>query len=246
MSTNGTGTPGQLGGHLAILARSVARSLEEFAHAIEADAGDPVVVADDELRDPGQDHNLGVRQRQIVDVPGLADEGGVKTATIASSIGYEVPNTYSTLQALVRQGIVEMVPDKEPQHWRLARRYRSNGPAFMRLASHVDSGEWTTYGDISIAVMGSPKGARGVGRAAAMLPDFPNPHRVLMNGGEINDSWRSAEGLGPEECRRRLEAEGVGFGDDGRADRARSVDWHELMRRDAQSNLDQPTQGEAE
>lgn len=238
MSTNSTSSHSPLDGHLATLARHIARGLEEFAHAVEAESGEPVVLGDEEVRDPAQDHNLGARQRQIVDVAGLADEGGLKTGTIATAISYEVPNTYSTLQALARQGIVELVPDKEPQHWRLARRYRSNAPAFMRIAKHVGAGEWTTYGDISIAVMGHHNGSRGVGRSAAKLPDFPNPHRVLMNGGVINTSWRSEDGLGPEECQRRLEQEGIAFDDEGRADRARHIDWHELMRRDAQANLD--------
>lgn len=225
--------------HLARLARQIANSLNEFAIALEEEDDTQLLQELEVVAEPARDHNLGSRQRQIVELPGLATEDGMKTASIATSIDYEVPNTYSTLQALARAGIVEQVADKEPQHWRLARRYRSNAPAYMRIAAHVLRGEWTTYGDISIAVMGSPKGARGVGRAAATLPDFPNPHRVLMEGGTVNPNWRSDDGLGPEECERRLREEGVRLDDEGRADRAQRVAWEELMRRDAVASLDE-------
>jgi alkylated DNA nucleotide flippase Atl1 len=225
--------------HLARLARQIAKSLNEFAAALEDEVDEQAFEQVAEVAEPARDHNLGTRQRQIVELPGLATEDGMKTASIATSIDYEVPNTYSTLQALARAGIVEQVPDKEPQHWRLARRYRSNAPAFMRIAAHVRRGEWTTYGDISIAVMGSPKGARGVGRAAATVPDFPNPHRVLMEGGTVNPNWRSDDGGGPEECERRLREEGVRLDEEGRADRAQRVAWEELMRRDAVASIDE-------
>jgi alkylated DNA nucleotide flippase Atl1 len=45
----------------------------------------------------------------------------------------------------------------------------------MRMASRVRQGEWTTYGDISIAVRGDTKAARGVGRAAAALRSSRTP-----------------------------------------------------------------------
>ena len=225
--------------HLARLARQIAKNLTEFAHALEDEIADQAFEQFDEVAEPAQAHNLGIRQRQIVELPGLATEDGMKTGAIAIAIDYEVPNTYSTLQALVRAGIVEQVPDKEPQHWRLARRYRSNASAFMRIAAHLLRGEWTTYGDISIAVMGSPKGARGVGRAAATLPDFPYPHRVLMEGGTVSPGWRSDEGLGPAECERRLRDEGVRLDADGKADPAQRVAWEELMRRDAVASINE-------
>jgi alkylated DNA nucleotide flippase Atl1 len=210
-------------------------------YADDLDRADP----EDELSDDGlatvlpeEEHNLGKRQRQIVGVSGIESEGGVKTSDIARAIDYEVPNTYTTLQALARQGVIEQIPGKEPQHWRLARRYRANSEAFMRLAALVKKGEFTTYGDISIAVLGSTRAARGVGRAAAKLPEFPNPHRVLMEGGRINEHWVDDQARGPEECRRRLEAEGVMFPDEVHADAAARVTWDELMRRDAEESLD--------
>ena len=55
----------------------------------------------------------------------------------------------------------------------------------------------------------------GVGRAAAVRPDLPNPHRVLLEGGRSRHLWKDSAGRGPEECRRRLEAEGITFDDNG-------------------------------
>lgn len=173
----------------------------------------------------------GQRQQQILDVPGLATEDGMKTADVAAAIQYEVPNTYSTLQALERAGLVEMVPAAAPQRWRLTPRYRTNSVVFMRMASRVREGEWTTYGDISIAVRGDTKAARGVGQAAAALDAFPNPERVLNDGGRINPKWRDSEGRGPEYCRKSLEDQGVRFDGDV-ADQRQRVTWDELRRRD--------------
>ena len=103
---------------------------------------------------------------------------------------------------------------------------------YLRVAGLVRAGEWCTYGDISTAVRGDPWGARAVGRAAATHPDFPNAHRVLRSGGAVAEEWGVAEGLGPDECRRRLEAEGVAFGADGRARPEFRVAWDELVLRD--------------
>lgn len=218
--------------------RSVARALEELATAVTEDAAEEPLALDEAAPDPGMEHNLGRRQRQILELPALAHADGVKTSQIADAIQYEVPNTYTTLQALARHGIVEQVSGKEPQHWRLARRYRGNAEAFMRIASNVRKGEWTTYGDVSIAVIGHPNGARGAGRAAATAPEFPNPHRVLMEGGTINPNWRDGEGRGPAECRRRLEEDdGVPFNEEDVADPTRRVAWDELMKRDALEGL---------
>lgn len=220
----------------AKLARAVATAL--FAYAEDLDNVDVETVrTETDVADPAEEHNLGKRQRQIVELPDLVQEAGLRTADIAAAIDYEVPNTYSALQALARSKIVELVPNKEPQHWRLARRYRPNAEAFMRIAAYVERGEWTTYGDISIAVMGDHRGARGVGRAAAAIPSFPNPHRVLMQGGVISPDWKSDEGLGPEECRRRLEEDGVQFDEHDAADPKSRVNWDELMQRDAAAAL---------
>jgi alkylated DNA nucleotide flippase Atl1 len=174
----------------------------------------------------------GQRQQQILEIPGLATEGGLKTSDVANGIDYEVPNTHSTLQALERNGLVEMVPGSTPQKWRLAPRYRNTAPVFKRLASRVKKGEWTTYGDISIAVRGDMKAAQGVGRAAAKIADFPHPERVLMSGGRISPSWEDEEGRGPDYCRQLLLEQGVEFDEDGQASNSQRVTWDELLRRD--------------
>lgn len=156
-------------------------------------------------------------------------EAGMKTAEIAAAIGYEVPNTYQTLQGLDQY--IEMVPGSSPQRWRLRAPYRTNAGVFKEIAALVRPGEWTTYGDISIVVRDDTKAARHVGRAAAMIADFPNPHRVLKGTGEIHERWKDADGHGPEHCRKLLESEGVKFLADGRADPAQHVTWFTLKER---------------
>ncbi|TQM36029.1 MGMT family protein [Pseudonocardia cypriaca] len=211
------------------LARTVAAALRTFADDMEAaSAAVPDAAATEDVLIP---EGRGLRQRQILELPGLVGEDGLKTADIASAIDYEVPNTHSTLQALERNGLVELVPGVSPQTWRLAQRYRTNAPVFKRLASRVKKGEWTTYGDISIAVRGDTRAARGVGRAAAAISDFPHPERVLMDGGVINPSWKDKDGRGPDYCRQLLEEQGIRFEGD-RADKSQRVTWDELRRRD--------------
>ena len=56
-----------------------------------------------------------------------------------------------------------------------------------------------------------------IGQMARSMPDFPNPHRILNLRGQIPSGWRSEDGHGPEECRRLLESEGVGFDEAGTA-----------------------------
>lgn len=217
---------------IAQLAREIAGALHRYADAVDAEAATPTAGLATEPLDPEAEHDLGHRQRQILEeLRPLRGAEGLKTSQIAQAIGYEVPNTQTTLQALVRKGIVEMIPGIQPQTWRLAPKYRAVGAGFAQVAGLVAEGEWTTYGDVSIAVMGTPVGARGVGRAAATMPDFPYPHRILMKGGEISPDWHSDDGEGPEECRRRLEADGVRFDADGKADPAQRVAVEELMDR---------------
>lgn len=103
---------------------------------------------------------------------------------------------------------------------------------YVRIAGLVRPGEWCTYGDISTAARGDARAARAVGRAAAAHPGFPAAHRVLRSGGAIAEEWGAAERLGPAECRRRLEAEGVAFTPDGRARPEFRVTWDELVLRD--------------
>jgi alkylated DNA nucleotide flippase Atl1 len=105
----------------------------------------------------------------------------------------------------------------------------------VRIAGLLRPGEWCTYGDISTAARGDARAARAVGRATASHPAFPAAHRVLRSGGAIAEEWGMEAGLGPAECRRRLEAEGVSFTADGRAGPGFRVTWDELVLRDGAS-----------
>jgi alkylated DNA nucleotide flippase Atl1 len=147
-----------------------------------------------------------------------------------------LPSEVHTFKAFV--GIGAATPEQDgPITWRgFAQPFRPQRDyatfvVFMRMASRVRRGEWTTYGDISIAVRGDTKAARSVGRAAAAVPTFPHPERVLMDGGVINPNWHDSEGRGPDYCKQLLEEQGVTFADD-RADPSRRVTWDELRRRD--------------
>jgi alkylated DNA nucleotide flippase Atl1 len=99
---------------------------------------------------------------------------------------------------------------------------------FLRIAAGVKLGEWTSYGDISVAVVGTQRSARAVGRAAATISEFPQAHRVLTGEGRVSRGARSGETL---RARRKLESEGIVFDEKGRADPSRRVFWDELQRR---------------
>lgn len=210
---------------VAELARNLARVLSDFADEVTTAASGPAAEEAIELPEA-----RGERQQAILQLTELASEKGLKTSDIAAAIDYDVPNTYQTLQGLERSGLVEQIPDARPQRWRLGWKYRRTSPRIAQLASHVRPGEWTTYGDISIALRGDTKAARAVGRLAATVADFPNPHRILLEGGHIPEGWLDSEGRGPDECRRRLESEGVRFEGD-HAGASHRVSWDEIRQR---------------
>ena len=68
-----------------------------------------------------------------------------------------------------------------------------------------------------------------IGTMARSMPDFPNPHRILNLQGQIPGAWRSDDGKGPEECRRRLEAEGITFTETGAASSDNRLPLEELI-----------------
>lgn len=206
--------------------RSVSDACLALATELETAAAVPPPAEDVE---PPQ--GRGQRQQQILDLPGLTADDGLKTAEVAKLINYEIPNTNSTLQALERAGLVELVPRTTPQRWRLATRYRTTSAVFKRVASRIRRGEWASYGDISVAVRGDTAAARGVGRAAATDRSFPHPERLLMDNGSINPNWLDSEGRGPEHCQRLLDEQGITF-TDGRADPGQRVSWAVLAERD--------------
>lgn len=60
----------------------------------------------------------------------------------------------------------------------------------------------------------------------------------------IPPNWHFGDGKGPEECRRRLEAEGVTF-EGGRADPARRVGYEEVRARLRLAGVPVPADPEA-
>jgi hypothetical protein len=78
---------------------------------------------------------IGSRQRQILQIPELRGEEGLKTKEIARLIkSSDVPNVYLAMRALEKRGLVELVPNTVPQHWRLAPKFRGH------QLNHADGG----------------------------------------------------------------------------------------------------------
>lgn len=196
-----------------VLARRVQESLAGLADAfggyaatLEEAVGAGAVAAPDVVVPEAR----GPRQQEVIELlSSQGGEAGLKTAEISRGINMEQPNTYLTLQALTKQGLVELVPGVEPQHWRMAPRFRLS-QKIREVARLVRPGEWTSYGDISQVVYGHAKGGLAVGQvASSRLTDFPNPHRVLEYTGKIPAKWTDRSGQNDEACANLLRAEGV-------------------------------------
>ena len=90
--------------------------------------------------------------------------------------------------------------------------------AVYAAVRRIPSGRVATYGQIALLV-GSPRASRAVGTALALCRDSDVPcHRVVDRLGGTKPAFDTYE---PGVQRRLLEAEGVGFLPDGRADLAR-------------------------
>src|SRR3954454_18154426 len=173
----------------------------------------------------------GPRQEAILAIPEMAGAAGLKPAVIASRIDYSVSNTYTLLQTLGRVGLVEQVPDSRPQRWRLTSAHRDGAELFRRIAAVVNTGEWTTCADISLAAPGDTSAAWMFGWAAMRLPDFPDPHRILLEGGRAHPADHEHQRDRPGRVCTTLLEEGVTFDEFGRADRSLRVGWDELRTR---------------
>lgn len=212
---------------LVVLARGLARAFEEWAAAIEADETGALAAPGDEIEQVSA-LGRGHRQRQVLALEGLYAATGMTTREVAIAIEYDDANVWLVLDALRRRDVVEIVPGSDPQRWRISERHRRTAEPYVAIARLVRAGEWTTYGDVAVAAGMSAHSAIAVGRAAATLPNFPNPHRVLKKGGLIAEDWHDDEGRGADECRRRLKEEGVKFVQD-HANPAQRVTW-EILR----------------
>jgi alkylated DNA nucleotide flippase Atl1 len=178
---------------------------------------------------PAEDERVvlrGDRQEEIARLPDFFDDAGLTAQDVADKAGYDEANTYSVLKSLEKAGVLEVI-EGSPRRWRHAEKHRTN--EVLRAGLVLQRGEWSTYGDFSVAVYGNKGGARAVGRIAATNPAFPNAYRVLDQHGRVKPDW-SGYGGGPERCRELLESEGVSFEDD-RADRAKRIYPEEIESR---------------
>ena len=152
----------------------------------------------------------GDRQESIARIPAFFDETGLTAQEVATRVNYDDANTYSVLRSLEKIGVLEVV-EGSPRRWRYAEKHRTND--VLQAGLVLREGEWTTYGDIGIALYGHRRGAQAVASVASKNAAFPNPYRVLGRNGKIPPDWKGYGG-GPERCRELLEAEGVEFTND--------------------------------
>lgn len=127
---------------------------------------------------------------------------------------------------LIEQFFSELPDPDDPEQGR-----RADAATILPLAALVEPGEWTTYGELSVAAIGRSSAAMTIGNIARSNPDFPNPHRILNARGVPPTNWRSDDGGGPDVCRQRLEAEGIRFVPSGSADPTQRIEADELTRR---------------
>lgn len=96
--------------------------------------------------------------------------------------------------------------------------------AFYAVVRRIPAGKVATYGQIA-RLAGMPRCARTVGYAMAACTDPTVPcHRVVDRFGGTKAAFDT---LAPGTQRALLEAEGVSFGPDGRADLAQCL-WNGL------------------
>jgi alkylated DNA nucleotide flippase Atl1 len=200
------------------LFRDVSRSAEQAASRVAAPLEGEIEDSAPVIR------SRWGRKILRLDAPGI--ERGMTTKEISVAVGINDERyAEKVLAQLEKNGLVELVGHAAPKRWRLTREQRRN--RILRVSRLVPRGNWTTYGDIAIAVGDNIRLARPVSRVAAKNPAFANPHRVLEKAGTIPKGWVDDEGRGPEECERRLAEEGVKLVD-GKAPRSQRINHDEL------------------
>ena len=192
---------------MALIAIGLMRSIERAT----AEAGAALTGMLDEGAEESIPTVRGTWQKKIAPLAGFLLAQGLTAGEIAREIEYDEANTYTVLASLEKSGLLKEIDGTSPKRWRLADKHRSD--RILRASHLIEKGEWTTYGDLAVAVSGNVKRARSVARIASTNPAFANPHRVLNAGGKIHPDWHDDEGLGPEECERRLRKDGISFVD---------------------------------
>ncbi len=212
------------------LLRDIARAADTAADRFAALTDHPVV---EEIETPTVASAWG---RKILRLPALGLEDGMSTKEIATAINHpDAANAHNVLIGLVKQELVEQVDGSSPKRWRLTQKQRRD--RILNASRLIKDGYWVTYGDIAIAAFDNPKLARVVARVAAHNPAFANPHRVLAKGGVIAEGWKYDDGIGPEECIRRLAADGITLVD-GRAPETKRMHHDELKTRLDATDID--------
>lgn len=202
------------------LHRRISEAHEAFARALEPLAEEQAEEEVPALR--------GATKRRVIALPAMYAERGLSAGEIAEELDQDASNLYPDLDSLIKTGFAEQVEGASPKRWRMTIKHRRS--RILRLSRLIPDGRWTTYGDFAIAVYGSNKMARTVGRVASRNPVFVKPQRVLWADGEIKDAWKDDEGRGPEECEERLAKEEIGVVN-RHADPSCFIGWHELKTR---------------
>lgn len=101
--------------------RRLAQAATDTARELEAATGTGAEQPEELL----ERLDLGTKQRKIVNLPGVREDGGLKVAEIAKAIGRtDLPNTYTALDSLERRGVLERIPATTPRRFRLTESYR--------------------------------------------------------------------------------------------------------------------------
>ncbi len=99
----------------------------------------------------------------------------------------------------------------------------------VAISGAIPNGHWTTYADVGELVYGHRRGGQTVGNVMRDEGNADSAHRVLLARGRVSPHWRG-DGGGPDECVRRLRAEGAWDETTGRARSDRFLDANRLRR----------------
>jgi alkylated DNA nucleotide flippase Atl1 len=96
--------------------------------------------------------------------------------------------------------------------------------ALAKVLAEIPAGSWTTYGDLAAVIGTHPV---PLGQRLAKHP-APNAHRVLTVDGFVAPNFRWLDSDRTDDPRAVLEAEGIDFNEEGRADPARRLAAEDL------------------